>query len=92
MWVQWRLSYPSSMTIRGSFWRVPDVAGDGYLYSDFSIRMVVRPRWPSVKVSQVRNPNPLNIRRVYPSCLERRCQLRCRPRHLTAVQNYEVRP
>ncbi|GBN64256.1 hypothetical protein AVEN_134307-1, partial [Araneus ventricosus] len=23
---------------------------------------------------------------------ERGCQLRCRPRHLTAVQNYEVRP
>ncbi|GBL83396.1 hypothetical protein AVEN_110700-1 [Araneus ventricosus] len=79
---------------------------------------VMRPRWPSVKVSasgtggfQVRNPIPLKIRRVWgllyvksyvgeqtssrwcgAEVWRRGCQLRCRPRHLTEVQNYEVRP
>ncbi|GBN05912.1 Voltage-dependent calcium channel type A subunit alpha-1 [Araneus ventricosus] len=35
-------------------------------------------------------PNVLAL--VWCGSLERGCQLRCRPRHLTAVQNHEVRP
>ncbi|GBL65985.1 hypothetical protein AVEN_172410-1 [Araneus ventricosus] len=72
------------------------------------------PRWPSGKVSgpgksQVRNPIPLKIRRLWgmlhvksyvvfkrrPAGVVRKlregaCRLKCRPRHLTVVQNYEA--
>ncbi|GBN29884.1 hypothetical protein AVEN_178989-1 [Araneus ventricosus] len=37
-----------------------------------------------------RGPNVLPL--VWFGSLERGCQLRCRPRHLTEIQNDEVRP
>ncbi|GBL74700.1 hypothetical protein AVEN_243582-1 [Araneus ventricosus] len=37
-----------------------------------------------------RESNVLSL--VWCGSLERWCQLRCRPRHLTVVQNYDVRP
>ncbi|GBO45686.1 hypothetical protein AVEN_81945-1 [Araneus ventricosus] len=80
---------------------------------DYSSKTLLRPRWPGLDLgtggSQVRNPIPPKIRRVWgllhdesyvvakrpPVGVRRKfgegCQLRCRPRHLTAVQNYEVR-
>ncbi|GBO32729.1 hypothetical protein AVEN_247776-1 [Araneus ventricosus] len=50
-----------------------------------------RPRWRSGKVSES-EASSLVFQLVWCGSLERGCQFRRRPRHLTTVENYEVRP
>ncbi|GBM43124.1 hypothetical protein AVEN_148693-1 [Araneus ventricosus] len=59
-----------------------------------SVVIVVISDFLTVCVAKSQSAELLHVKSyvVVSGSLERGCQLRCRPRHLTEVQNYEVRP